>query len=183
MAQRRALKRSAKAREHYGVAANLDPSKPPSAQYPGQRRANDPWLAALRDVGYEFWRKRGVAVPPTLEVDVADDLEIDDAAPAGVLARGWFPDADPSGRIALRGYDAGVDLRRARSGRRSVGERRAALEHLATLMFHEMGHAGGVQHTPTGLMDPTADAVPWEAKQLIRRLIPKPKPKQRRHGV
>lgn len=162
-----------KARSQVLAKAAYNGSAPTSAQFPGQRQVHDPWLLALRDAGVGFWRKRGVSVPVGTTVDVADDLGANDGV-SGALARGWTPSTDPSGRIGLDGRTTGIELRRARSRRRPTWERREALGRLATTLFHELGHVGGLPHSEKGLMRAgQSQEVPFEALQLIRKMIPR----------
>lgn len=135
------------------------------AAYPGQRPVNDPWIDALRNEGIQFWGKRGVRIDPNTGVDVADDLGIPDPG-MSIKGRG-----SKSGRPILSSRDIGIELRRARSKRRGVSERRQALERVAWTLFHELGHVGGQHHTPDGIMGPVSNDIPYEAKILIRKMI------------
>ena len=82
---------------------------------------------------------------------------------------------DPGGRIALEGRMLGNALRRARSTKRSTATKRAAVERLGQLIFHELGHVGGEQHEGgAGLMSEyTGTEVPWDVRVLARKLVPR----------
>lgn len=131
--------------------------------YPGQRPVNDPWVNALRDEGVKFWEHRGVKVNP--DVQVADDLGTGDP---GTVINGR---GSAAGGSILNSRNLGIELRRARSRRRGKSERRQALERVAWTLFHELGHSGGLHHTPDGIMGPESNDIPYEAKILIRKMI------------
>jgi hypothetical protein len=148
--------------------AAWNPNAPQGSSFPNQRPANDPWLTAMVDEGIKFWAKRGVTVPADTAVDVADDLATGDNLVAGARA------LRDQNRIVLDGRNVGLELQRARSSRRSTADRRAALGRLGQIIYHELGHVGGIaNHTETGLMSLEHGAeVPWEAKLLAHKLIP-----------
>lgn len=140
--------------------------------YQNERPVNDPWLNELMSAGQQFWKSRGVNLPPT-SFNVAEGLG------EGVAGRG---DTDGSGRFIVDSRETGIELTRARSKRRSASERRKALQRLARTIFHELGHTGGIQHTSDGIMGPGADVLPYDAEVLIRKLIPRGKKQPRRRG-
>lgn len=135
------------------------------ANYPGQRVVNDPWVDALRNEGIQFWGRRGVAIDPNTQVEVADNLGTGDP---GTVINGRGAQA---GKPILNSRNLGIELRRARSRRRGKSERRQALERVAWTLFHELGHVGGQHHTPDGIMGPESNDIPYEAKILIRKMI------------
>lgn len=155
-------------------AAAWDPSAPQGSQFPGQRTVNDPYLNALRDAAVNFWAKRNVTVPANVAIDIASDL---DAAgdPLSPKARAYDPTPEnPAGRVVLNNALIGSDLRYARSERRPWAQRRDLLGSLATVLFHEFGHVGGLEHPADGkgLMG-GEEVLPWDARAVIRDLIPR----------
>lgn len=144
----------------------------PGAQFPNQRQVQDPWVLGLRDAGVEFWRRRGVNVPASTVVDVADSLDVGDGAPAG--GRGFARSVDPGGRLVLDGRNTGTELAWARSRRLPTRDRRRALGRLAAIVFHELGHVGGIAgHSQGGLMSPQQRPTPYDAQRLISQWIPR----------
>lgn len=153
----------------------FNPYGPPGSQYPGQRPANDPWVQALVSAAAKFWAARGV---PTgaIDTDVADDLD-------GV-AVGFTPSVYGQSRIALDAKEAGTLLANARNRKYTVRGRRRNLQELGRVIFHEVGHVGGLPHGDSGLMGELAADTPWDARVLSRRLIPRenePKKKLRKN--
>lgn len=132
-------------------------------QYPGERQANDPWLDAMVQASVKHWRDRGVNVPEYAPVDVASDLGDTDTGEA--VARGGY------GRVIASDRYVGEMLSEARSRKLTTRERRLAFQLLGRVVAHEVGHLGGVGHTPDGLMSATAPVVPYEIAHLSRRLI------------
>lgn len=148
--------------------------------YANERAANDPILAQIARDGRAFWQRRGVYVPDDLRVDVADNLADRDYS-SGVIARG-MDNRYGQPRLVLDSYKAGRLLALARSRKLSVQQRRDAVWRLGQIMYHEEGHAAGIQdHTPSGLMaaDPSRPATPWEVRQYARKIIPNARPSKR----
>jgi hypothetical protein len=149
----------------------FNPYGPPGSQYPGQRPANDPWIQALVSAAAEFWGRRGVKTDK-IDVDVADD--VDDA-----LAVGFNPSVHGQSRITLDGDEVGMLLANARNQKYSVRGRRRNLQNLGKVIFHEVGHVGGLEHGEAGLMDEFASEMPWDARVLSRKLIPREKSRKK----
>lgn len=150
------------------VVSVYNPNAPEGQRYTNRRPINDPYLNALRDSGAEFWRRRGLTVPD-LSFSVADDLD-EEGQHLGILGR-----ANTSGQVTLESRATGIELRRARSKRRSTREKRKALERLAETIYHEIGHTAGMQHSADGVMGDTNTELPYDAEVLIRKLIPRRK--------
>ncbi len=158
--------------------AAFNPAAPPGQSYPGQRPINDPWISEMALAATKFWRARNVTVPDSIKIDVANNLRTNDADVDDAAARGFLPDPARPGehRLVLNGRRLGQDLGKARSTQRAVRARRAVLEQVAATIFHEVGHVSGLQHGNDGGVMDTAQ-VPWEARKLARRLIPRsPRP-------
>lgn len=141
-----------------------------AASYPKQRPANDPWLTKLMQAGEQFWRGRGVNVPDGVRLTVADSVK--DTPGDDSLGRAL------DGQLYMDGNYVGRQLALARSRSYSTRDRRSALNALARVMFHELGHVGGLGHTQSGLMDhdTTREETPFEAAHLARMLIPRDVP-------
>jgi hypothetical protein len=159
-----------------------NPSQPPGRNLPDERPLCDPWVDQMRAAAIRFWAARGVTVPE-FAIDQADDLirtEGDDQH--GGLGRAPYPD-DPNGRIILNSRSVRIPLNRARSQRRPVKEKRFNFSLLATFVFHEAGHVGGLAHTAHGLMQASArcyEQIPWDARVLAKALIPDAPKRSRR---
>lgn len=165
--------------------ADYNGNAPTSQAYPGQRPFNDPWMNALVNDGIQFWAKRNVTMPKSVAVNIADDLETISSQPHGVAGVGWSAQTTNDGlaRIAMRrDYINGL-LETARDKTYDTKSRRTALKKLATVVYHELGHVGGVGHSADGkgLMSAELDTVnpqdystiPYSSALLIRKLIPK----------
>lgn len=159
-------------------ASQWNPNAPQNAQFPGQRTVNDPYLNALRDAAVGYWARRNVTIPANVTLDVADNLlgvQGDTFTPQG---RAWAPTPEnPGGRIVFDWSNIRDDMRFAHSRRQPTLQRRDVLGRIATVLFHEMGHVGGQEHTETGLM--AGDyGVPRDARIAIRALIPRRPPRR-----
>lgn len=162
-----------------GRAAAFDPV---SGRYPNQRPLNDPWLTAMMGTGAEFWRKRGVDVPAGVPLYAADDLKVQDSEPYSPGARGFDKREPGGGRVVLLGSSTKALLGQARSRRLPVRMRRQAFQSLAQLVTHELGHVGGLGHTP-GVMDEKValgGGTPWDMRLLSHKLIPRGRRRGRR---
>lgn len=163
--------------------ADFNPNVPSSQAYPGQRPLIDPWVNTLIRDGIEFWKERGVTIPQNVSVDLASDLEINSAQPEGIAGRGWYPETlqgNSNPRIALREdyYNSLIKVARSRSF--NTKDRRTALKKLASIIYHELGHVGGVPHSEdsNSLMASRGDmgvTVPFSSEVIVRGLIPRPK--------
>lgn len=146
-----------------------------TGRYPNQQALADPWVAAMRNTGAEFWRKRGVDVPAGVPMYTADDLRLQDSEANTPGARGFDKSSAGGGRVVMLGSSTNALLRQSRNRRLPVQMRRQAFQSLGQLVTHELGHVGGLEHTP-GVMDlagSLGDATPWDMRLLSHRLIPR----------
>lgn len=131
--------------------------------YPGQRLVQDPTLRTILNAADSFWTQRNVnGVSPQLLV--ANSLAGPDA-PGGGLGRGAAGDTPT---IFLDGRYVGGRLNALRTG--SDRARANAVKDLYSLLVHEDGHARGLNHTPTGVMDPVTEVVPGDWASVARQL-------------
>jgi hypothetical protein len=166
-------------------AADYDAS---TGRYTGQRAESDPWMTSLMDSGRKFWASRGVQLPETIGLDIADDLSGDDTAEGErVMGRAWNSQMQGGARVALDADTVRGELRRARNPKVSTADRRASLKLVASALLHEMGHTGDVAHTEgdDGFMGANGanGVVPQETAKVIRRLVPRPKPRRPGRGA
>lgn len=164
--------------------ADYNPNAPDSQAFPGQQTFNDPWVSALINDGIDFWNKRNTPMPSSIIVDRADDLETVSSQPQGVAGRGWAASTTKDGlsRLVLKSDYINGLLTTARNESYPVKYRRRALKRLAAVVYHELGHVGGAQHSTDGkgLMGAGLDlsnpedysTIPFSAAVLIRKLIP-----------
>lgn len=169
---------------HTPAMAMWDPNAAPGQQFPNEQPINDPFVTALRDAAVKFWTDRNVTVPTTARIDTADNLAID-GDPLDPWARTSGPaQGDTTGHIIFNGQQLSSILTDARNTKLSVRDRRQRLSWLAPILFHEYGHAAGLDHNSGGMMAPDVTSVPWDAQRAINRLIPREPTRQRRttHG-
>jgi hypothetical protein len=142
-------------------------------RFPNQRAVHVRELDAMLEVARDFWEARGVTSPcGTTALDVADDRSGPDAPYGGALGRGYSPLLGHQDcRIVLEGHWAGWSLAVIRGRRRPVRDRRWAAAAVCAVLVHEEGHARGLLHSPTGVMAPGAEAVPWDCRVLARLLV------------
>lgn len=169
---------------------DYDANAPSGKSFPGQQPYDDPWVKNLVTDGVNFWAKRSVRIPGQVAIDVADDLEDVSANPRNVAGRGWTPSTakDGTARIALRRDYINSLLKTARDNRYSTKDRRTALKKAAVIIYHELGHAGGLDHTEGGLMGAEGDItnpndyskIPYSSVKVIRKLLPYEKPRGKR---
>lgn len=151
--------------------------------YANERLVNDPIIQRLARDGRAFWQRRGVYVPDNLPVNVADNLADKDYS-GGVFGRG-LDNRYGQPRVVLSSYQAGRLLARARSRKLTVAQRRDAIWQLGQGVYHEEGHAAGIEsHTVSGLMAPSPgrDATPWEVRQYAKEIVAKGRKVRRLKG-
>jgi hypothetical protein len=130
----------------------------PAEAYPGEGPATAR-TRELTDLGVKFWRDRNVTgCPAGIVVLEADDLSDSDASGGGVAGRGG---------------DCRLWIRRSlmRPAPKNVDGAPTRVE-VCAIVVHEVGHALGLQHTPTGVMRAVAgwpDSIPWDCRQWVRR--------------
>lgn len=164
-------------------------AEPPS--YRGQATADLPEFRLMVDVGIDFWAHRGVAITLPVELLVADDVgDAEDGL-------GETPYAGTVRARAISARDYGVnrlvfrrdwidEMRAEMSTRHDLFDRRASAAHVCALLWHELGHIGGLAqpqiidgrwvdtHPAEGLMSEQL-TTPSECIGLARRGIPKPR--------
>jgi hypothetical protein len=136
------------------------PAKGFTGSYPGQYAATDAMSVATQKVALDFWRDRGLDAaqicPNGIKSWYATDLTDDDGIFAG--GRGWACEAwliDWMDVKTPSDYTAwGLVW---------------TLETSCTTWTHEYGHALGLEHTATGVMDPTASETPWACVHFARQ--------------
>lgn len=138
--------------------------------YANQRRASDPILNAIFAASEKFWQTRGVDTTGA-SFDVADNIQEPGRTPLRVGGMGF--NKQNGNRILLDSYQTGVRLNRIRSKRYDTNARRQQIEILGALIAHELGHVGGLDHTPDGVMNAQLNPkdTPYEIKQLAKHLI------------
>jgi hypothetical protein len=158
-------------------AAEFDPAKPAGSQYTGQRPFADPWMDELMSTSRAFWQTRNVQLPDRIALDVADDLRGVDGV-ENPYARGW----QDQSRVAFDARWLQKRLDRARDRELRTIARRKALKQIGTMLLHETGHVGGVEHNQDGFMNSHAaglEIVPQEMTRAVRKLIPRTRPTRR----
>lgn len=159
-------------------ASTWNPNAPAASRWPGQKQVVDPWLLSMRDAGIKFWAKRGVTISPQTALDIATDLRVKNGDPDIINARGSKDPTDPSGgRIVLDNWNTHRLMKQARNKRKKTSTRRQALNDLSEIIFHELGHIGGLDHTQGGIMNESYldETIPWEGRVLTHKLIPRSK--------
>lgn len=147
----------------------FNPNAPRSAAYPNQHRVNDPILNAIFAASQKFWQARHVDTTGT-SFDTADRLSETDTWTGGVaFDKKTYGDS----RIILDNRQTRMRLRSIRNKHNTPSARREQILVLGQMIAHELGHVGGLGHTPTGLMSAYTDPrnVPYEIRQLARHLI------------
>lgn len=114
------------------------------------RPSADAQLAAETALAVNFWRARNVT-----------------ACPAGVTTLlADFPGLQTEGGLDCVIYMDAWTIAKRRSDARLY---QVDNEGECTLAVHGVGHAMGLEHTPTGVMAPVAEA-PWECRVFAREL-------------
>lgn len=114
------------------------------------RVANNPTLTQLRDLAVKYWAARGIAVPP-------GRIFLLDRCDCGAYTAGtdMYVPTQPVGWVQSHPSWTGP------------------ARELCGAVVHEAGHAGGLAHTPTGVMaadvdHPSLANIPWECRVWAR---------------
>jgi hypothetical protein len=153
---------------------------PARAGYVGERAATDALLTQEVQLAVAFWADRGVVgCGQGIAMSWADSL-----AGPDVL---WVAGRGGDCHIWLNVTHVRRSLRIPPARHRRMhgelvvvgaadGDRRDGAIAECRIVVHEVGHALGLQHTPTGVMSaaPDMDGTPWACRKFVRaRLTPR----------